>query len=68
MHLISRLPSLVAAIVLACAPAMTLLVASTPASAQAPATEPAKPADAAPAPAKAPPPPEGLTVEGCALV
>jgi biopolymer transport protein ExbB len=59
MHLISRLPALVAAIVLACAPAVTMLVA-TPAQAQAPAaapaTEPAKPADAAPAVPKAPPP------------
>ena len=57
MHLISRLPALFAAIVLACAPTVTLLVASPAVYAQAPATEPAKPADAAPAPApKAPPP------------
>ncbi len=58
MHLISRLPALVAALVIACAPAVTMLVASPAAYAQAPAaTDPAKPAEAAPAPApKAPPP------------
>jgi biopolymer transport protein ExbB len=65
MHLISRLPALVAAIVLACAPAVTMLVA-TPAQAQAPAaapaTEPAKPAEPAPAAAPKGPPP-GATTE-----
>jgi biopolymer transport protein ExbB len=61
MHLISRLPALVAAIVLACAPAMTMLVAA-PANAQAPAaTEPAKPADAAPAATPKAPPPAATT-------
>jgi biopolymer transport protein ExbB len=60
MHLISRLPALIAAIVLACAPAVTMLVA-TPAQAQAPATEPAKPADAAPAAVPKAPPPVATT-------
>jgi biopolymer transport protein ExbB len=64
MHLISRLPALFAAIVLACAPAVTMLVA-TPANAQAPAaapaTEPAKSAEAAPA--ATPKPPPGATTE-----
>ena len=61
MQLISRLPALIAAILIACAPAVTMLVAPQAALAQAPATEPAKPAEAAPAPAKAPPP--GATTE-----
>ena len=56
MQLISRLPALIAAFLIACAPAVTMLVAPQAALAQAPATEPAKPAEAAPAPAKAPPP------------
>jgi len=54
MQLISRLPALIAAFLIACAPAVTMLVAPQAALAQAPATEPAKPAEAAPAPAKAP--------------
>ena len=61
MQLISRLPALVAAFLIACAPAVTMLVAPQAALAQAPATEPAKPAEAAPATAKAPPP--GATTE-----
>ena len=63
MHLISRLPALVAAIVLACAPAVTMLVASPAANAQAPApaTEPAKPAEPAPAAAPKGPPPAATT-------
>jgi len=61
MQLISRLPALVAAIVLACAPAVTMLVASPAALAQAPATEPAKPAEAAPAAAPKAPPPAATT-------
>jgi len=61
MQLISRLPALVAAIVLACAPAVTMLVASPAALAQAPATEPAKPAEAAPAAAPKAPPPVATT-------
>jgi biopolymer transport protein ExbB len=56
MQLISRLPALIAAFLIACAPAVTMLVAPQAALAQAPATEPAKPAEAAPAPPKAPPP------------
>jgi biopolymer transport protein ExbB len=57
MYLISRLPALIAASVIACAPAAALLVASPSALAQAPAADPAKPAEAAPAaPPKAPPP------------
>jgi len=60
MHLISRLPVLVAAIVLACAPAVTMLVA-TPAAAQAPATDAAKPAEPAPAAAPKAPPPVATT-------
>ena len=74
MHLIRRLPALLAAIVLACAPAAPL-VFSTAAHAQAPApaADAAKPAEAAPAPAPAaapadapkPPPPvaEKETIE-----
>ncbi|MBK6982377.1 MAG: MotA/TolQ/ExbB proton channel family protein [Betaproteobacteria bacterium] len=46
MHLIRRLPALLAAIILACAPAAPL-VFSTAAHAQAPAADAAKPADAA---------------------
>jgi biopolymer transport protein ExbB len=53
MHLIRRLPALLAAIILACAPAAPLVFASA-AHAQAPAADAAKPAEAA-AP-KAPPP------------
>jgi biopolymer transport protein ExbB len=53
MHLIRRLPALLAAIILACAPAAPLVFASA-AHAQAPAADAAKPAEAAP---KAPPPP-----------
>jgi len=56
MQLISRLPALIAAFLIACAPAVTMLVAPQAALAQAPATEPAKPVEAAPAPPKAPPP------------
>jgi biopolymer transport protein ExbB len=57
MHLIRRLPALLAAIVLACAPAAPL-VFSTAARAQAPApaADAAKPAEAAPADAPKPPP------------
>jgi biopolymer transport protein ExbB len=65
MHLIRRLPPLLAAIVLACAPAAPL-VFSTGAHAQATAPEAAKPAEAAPAATpKAPPPPvaEKETIE-----
>jgi biopolymer transport protein ExbB len=40
MHLISRIRTLLAAFVIACAPAATLLVAPTPAQAQAPAAAP----------------------------
>ena len=54
MHLIRRLPALLAAIVLACAPAAPLVI-STAAHAQAPAADAAKPADA-PKPAPLPPP------------
>jgi biopolymer transport protein ExbB len=53
MHLIRRLPALLAAIIFACAPAAPLVIASA-AHAQAPAADAAKPAEAA-AP-KAPPP------------
>ena len=60
MHLIRRLPALLAAIILACAPAAPLLFSGA-AQAQAPAADAAKPADAAPAeaamPAPVPPPP-----------
>jgi biopolymer transport protein ExbB len=64
MHLINRLPALLAAIIIACAPAVPL-VASTSAQAQAPApaadaakpAEAGKPAEAAPAEAPKPPPP-----------
>lgn len=56
MHLISRLPALIAAFVIACAPAAAMLVASPSAFAQAPAADAAKPAEAAPAPAPKPPP------------
>ena len=56
MHLIRRLPALLAAIILACAPAAPL-VFSTAAHAQAPAADAAKPAEAAPADAPKPPPP-----------
>jgi biopolymer transport protein ExbB len=72
MHLIRRLPALLAAIILACAPAAPLVFA-TAANAQAPAADAAKPADeakpaeaAAPAPTPVPPPPvakEKETVE-----
>jgi len=55
MHLIRRLPALLAAFVLACAPAAPL-VFSTAAHAQAPAADAAKPADAKPADAPKPPP------------
>jgi len=56
MHLIRRLPALLAAIILACAPAAPLVFASA-AHAQAPAAD-AKPAEAAnPADAPKPPPP-----------
>jgi len=55
MHLIRRLPALLAAIVLAWAPAAPL-VFSTAAHAQAPAADAAKPAEAA-QPAEAPKPP-----------
>jgi len=51
MHLIRRLPALLAAIILACAPAAPLVFASA-AHAQAPAADAAKPADA-----PKPPPP-----------
>ena len=54
MQLISRLPALVAAFLIACAPAVTMLVAPQAALAQAPATEPAKPAEAAPPPSARP--------------
>ena len=57
MHLIRRLPALLAAIILACAPAAPLVFASA-AHAQAPAADAAKPAEAAkPADAPKPPPP-----------
>jgi biopolymer transport protein ExbB len=57
MHLIRRLPALLAAIVLACAPAAPLVFA-TAAHAQAPAADAPKPAEAAkPADAPKPPPP-----------
>ncbi|MGE0357455.1 MAG: MotA/TolQ/ExbB proton channel family protein [Burkholderiales bacterium] len=60
MHLIRRLPALLAAIIFACAPAAPL-VYSAAAQAQAPAADAAKPAEASPAeapkPAPAPPPP-----------
>jgi biopolymer transport protein ExbB len=57
MHLIRRLPALLAAFIIACAPAAPL-VFSTAAHAQAPAADAAKPAEAAkPADAPKPPPP-----------
>jgi len=64
MHLIRRLPALLAAIILACAPAAPL-VFSTAAHAQAPAADAAKPAEAAPAtpPADAPKPPPAAAPE-----
>lgn len=55
MHLIRRLPALLAAIILAFAPAAPLLF-STAAQAQAPAADAAKPAEAAPAEAPTPAP------------
>ena len=55
MHLIRRLPALLAAFVLACAPAAPL-VFSTAAHAQAPAADAAKPAEAKPADTPKPPP------------
>jgi len=62
MHLISRLPALIAAFFIACAPTVTLLVASPAAHAQAPATD-AKPAEAQPAPAATPVPPPAPKAE-----
>ena len=67
MHLIRRLPGLLAALILACAPAMPLLVAGD-AGAQAPAAAPgaeaAKPAEAAKSEPAAPvPPPPVATKE-----
>ena len=57
MHLIRRLPALLAAILIACAPAAPL-VFTTAAHAQAPAADAPKPAEAAkPADAPKPPPP-----------
>jgi biopolymer transport protein ExbB len=67
MHLIHRLPALLAAIIIACVPAAPLVFSSA-AHAQAPAADAAKPADAAatapaaapaeaPKPAPVPPPP-----------
>ena len=58
MHLINRLPALLAAIIIACAPAVPLVFAtSAQAQAPAPAADAAKPAEAAPADAPKPPPP-----------
>lgn len=64
MHLIRRLPALLAAIILAFAPAAPL-VFSPAAHAQAPAADAAKPAEAAPAtaPADAPKPPPAAAPE-----
>jgi biopolymer transport protein ExbB len=57
MHLINRLPALLAAIIIACAPAAPLVFAtSAHAQAPAPAADAAKPADAKPADAPKPPP------------
>jgi biopolymer transport protein ExbB len=57
MHLINRLPALLAAIIIACAPAAPLVVAtSAHAQAPAPAADAAKPAEAKPADAPKPPP------------
>jgi len=57
MHLINRLPALLAAIFIACAPAAPLVFAtSAHAQAPAPAADSAKPAEAAPADAPKPPP------------
>jgi len=61
MHLIRRLPALLAAILIACAPAAPL-VFSTAAHAQAPAADAAKPAEAA-QPADAPKPPPAAAKE-----
>jgi len=58
MHLINRLPALLAAIIIACAPAAPLVFAtSAHAQAPAPAADSAKPAEAKPADAPKPPPP-----------
>ncbi len=65
MHLIRRLPALLAAIIFACAPAASLVFSAT-AHAQAPAADAAKPADAASpaeAPKPAPMPPPGPVTE-----
>jgi biopolymer transport protein ExbB len=67
MKLINRLPALLAAALVALAPAFTLLVASEArAQATAPAQDAAKPADAAPAPAPkaTPTPPPGAGEPG----
>ena len=57
MHLINRLPALLAAIFIACAPAAPLVFAtSAHAQAPAPAADSAKPAEAKPADAPKPPP------------
>ena len=57
MHLINRLPALLAALIIACAPAAPLVFAtSAHAQAPAPAADAAKPADAKPADAPKPPP------------
>src|SRR5207253_3573369 len=64
MKLFNRLPALLVAALFALGPAVTLLVASE-ARAQAPATDAAKPADAAPkAAAPAPTPPAGAGEPG----